>query len=56
MNERQALDDESVTRRLCEHNRVLLNEVKNEILDVEAGLASIISDSPNAHQYQPVIR
>lgn len=45
-DESQVLDDDAVTRWLGEHNSALLDEVI-EVLDIEAGLASIISDPPD---------
>ncbi|MFH8791627.1 hypothetical protein [Streptomyces sp. NPDC017941] len=42
----QVLDDDAVTRWLGEHSGALLDEVI-EMLDIEAGLTSIISDPPD---------
>lgn len=48
MNEEsQELDGEATTRWLEERHHTLLAEM-TEVLDVEAGLTSIISDSPDA--------
>ncbi|MFD4482388.1 hypothetical protein ACFVXC_35135 [Streptomyces sp. NPDC058257] len=45
MSQERQLGDEEVTHRLSEEHRVLLSALR-ELLDIEAGLASLLISNP----------